>query len=140
MALLELHRGKTIVEVAALLNVSYPTVHSWVGKYRAEGLAFLKDKARTGRPVVYDGMVLPRRHLPKYPCPPDVMFKQHGNDFFSNGFHFHSFKTFCVLYKSTSNALKILSTFCRFMVIHCLSSVSATAMLSEIAVLSSPGD
>lgn len=56
LALLELHRGKTIVEVAALLQVSYPTAHGWVKKYKAEGLAFLQDKVRSGRPAVLDGL------------------------------------------------------------------------------------
>lgn len=60
LALLELHRGKTIVEVARLLQVSYPTAHSWVRKYRQEGLAFLQDKARSGRPVLYDGLAQAR--------------------------------------------------------------------------------
>lgn len=57
LALLELHRGKTIKAVAELLGVSYPTAHSWVKKYQSEGLAFLQDKARAGRPRELDGLV-----------------------------------------------------------------------------------
>jgi transposase len=60
LALLEWHRGKTITEVAQLLGVSYPTAHSWVKKYHQEGLAFLQDKARPGRPPVYDGVAQAR--------------------------------------------------------------------------------
>lgn len=57
LALLELHRGKTITAVAELLGVSYPTAHSWGKKYQREGLSFLKDKARPGRPRQLDGLV-----------------------------------------------------------------------------------
>jgi len=57
LALLELHRGKTIQSVAGLLGVSYPTAHGWVKKYRLEGLTFLQDKARPGRPRELDGLV-----------------------------------------------------------------------------------
>lgn len=60
LALVELHRGKTITAVAQLLGVSYPTAHSWVGKYHKEGLTFLKDKARAGRPPVLNGLVQAR--------------------------------------------------------------------------------
>ena len=50
LGLRELHRGKTYIEVATLLNMSYPTVHSWGKKYLEDGLAFLDDKPRSGRP------------------------------------------------------------------------------------------
>ena len=60
LALLELHRGKPITAVAALLGVSYPTAHGWVKKYHSEGLAFLQDKARSGRPSVLNGLVQAR--------------------------------------------------------------------------------
>ena len=48
--LLELDKGKTYQEVSKLLNISYPTIHGWGKKYNLDGLAFLKDKPRTGRP------------------------------------------------------------------------------------------
>lgn len=48
--LLELDKGKTYQEVSKLLNMSYPTIHGWGKKYNLAGLAFLKDKPRTGRP------------------------------------------------------------------------------------------
>lgn len=54
-ALLELNRGKSYVEVQKQLNVSYPTVLSWSKKYKSEGLSFLDDKARSGRPVGLSG-------------------------------------------------------------------------------------
>lgn len=54
-ALMELHRGKTFVEVQTQLNVSYPTVLSWAKKYNSEGLTFLDDKPRSGRPLGFSG-------------------------------------------------------------------------------------
>ena len=53
--LLELHKGKTFTEVSTLLNISYPTVWSWAAKYNSEGLAFLDDKPRSGRPIGLSG-------------------------------------------------------------------------------------
>ena len=44
----------TYQAVADLLEVSYPAVHGWAKKYRAEGLEFLVDKPRSGRPVEYN--------------------------------------------------------------------------------------
>lgn len=52
LALLILEEGKTYREVADELEVSYPSVFSWAKKYREEGLTFLKDKPRSGRPAV----------------------------------------------------------------------------------------
>jgi len=49
--LLELDKGKTYQEVADMFEMSYPAVHSWGKKYRTEGLNFLKDKPRSGRPA-----------------------------------------------------------------------------------------
>ena len=54
-ALLELDRGKTLVEVAATLQVSYPTVSSWRDKYTTLGLLSLDDAPRSGRPIEIDG-------------------------------------------------------------------------------------
>lgn len=46
--------------MTSLLGVSYPTAHGWVKKYHSEGLAFLQDKARSGRPSVLNGLVQAR--------------------------------------------------------------------------------
>ena len=35
--------------------MSYPTIHGWGKKYNLEGLSFLKDKPRTGRPLGLSG-------------------------------------------------------------------------------------
>lgn len=55
IGLRELHRGKTYQEVAILLNMSYPAVQSWGKKYKLEGLGFLEDKPRSGRPIGISG-------------------------------------------------------------------------------------
>jgi putative transposase len=43
------------VEVSELLNKSYPTVVGWARKYNTNGLLFLDDKPRPGRPVGLSG-------------------------------------------------------------------------------------
>lgn len=53
--LLELHRGKTFVEVAQLLETSYQTVRAWSKKYNSKGLFFLNDQPRSGRPIGISG-------------------------------------------------------------------------------------
>jgi len=53
--LMALARGDSLTAVAALLTVSDETVASWRDKYKAEGLQFLKDKPRPGRPVRLNG-------------------------------------------------------------------------------------
>ncbi|MEE9430804.1 MAG: helix-turn-helix domain-containing protein [Melioribacteraceae bacterium] len=53
--LIELHKGKTYSEVSSLLNISYPTVLSWASKYKSDGLIFLDDKPRSGRPIGLSG-------------------------------------------------------------------------------------
>lgn len=55
LALLELDRGRTFTEVAAIVGVVIQTVSSWAKKYQETGLAFLTDKPRPGRPPVIDG-------------------------------------------------------------------------------------
>ena len=55
IGLRELHRGKTYQEVAILLNMSYPAVQAWGKKYKLEGLGFLEDKPRSGRPIGISG-------------------------------------------------------------------------------------
>jgi len=54
-ALLQLHQGDTLQKVAEALKVQHWTVSVWPNKYLAEGLEFLTDKARTGRPIEIDG-------------------------------------------------------------------------------------
>ncbi len=53
--LLELNRGKTLQEVAKILNVNYNTVASWRDNYNTASLTCLEDKPRAGRPVEIDG-------------------------------------------------------------------------------------
>jgi transposase len=54
-ALLELHRGKTLTDVAKTLQVSSFTVATWRDNYQANGLSALNDKPRSGRPVEISG-------------------------------------------------------------------------------------
>jgi transposase len=54
-ALLELDRGKTLQEVAATLQLTYPTISTWRDRYNANGLACLDDAPRSGRPLEIDG-------------------------------------------------------------------------------------
>lgn len=54
-ALLLLDRGKTLVEVAATVQLTYPTISSWRNKYNVGGLRSLEDAPRSGRPVEIDG-------------------------------------------------------------------------------------
>ena len=54
-ALLDLHSGKTYAEVCRSLNMSYPAVTGWAKKYKSEGLSFLDDKPRPGRPIGLSG-------------------------------------------------------------------------------------
>lgn len=56
MALKLLDSGKTFVEVMGVVGCSYATVLSWRNKYQTTGLAFLEDKARSGRPLVISGL------------------------------------------------------------------------------------
>ncbi len=54
-ALLELARGKSLVEVARTLNTTHQTVAAWRDNYRARGRDGLQHQPRSGRPVVIDG-------------------------------------------------------------------------------------
>ena len=56
-ALLQLHQGADLNKIAAVLGVVYQTIADWRDKYFENGLDFLSDKARTGRPPVFDGDV-----------------------------------------------------------------------------------
>ncbi len=55
MALLQLHQGSTIQAVAETLKVGHWTVSIWRNNYLKNGLDFLQDKPRSGRPVGIDG-------------------------------------------------------------------------------------
>jgi transposase len=57
-ALKFLDSGKTIQEVSSLVGVSYSTTHGWVKRYKSNGLSFLKEAFRPGRPPVFDSMEL----------------------------------------------------------------------------------
>jgi transposase len=54
-ALLQLNGGKTLTEVARILQVSSFTVATWRDNYQANGLLALDDKPRSGRPVEISG-------------------------------------------------------------------------------------
>jgi transposase len=55
VALLELDKEKTYQEVSRLIHVGYSTISGWVKKYKSEGLSFLDDKPRSGRPIGLSG-------------------------------------------------------------------------------------
>jgi transposase len=51
LAVLECSRGKSIADIAKLLQVSRQSVSNWVGRYRqTHDVASLKDDLRSGRP------------------------------------------------------------------------------------------
>lgn len=54
-ALLEIDRGKTRVDIAESLNVSYASVSNWCRGYMKTGLHILHDEQRSGRPIKIDG-------------------------------------------------------------------------------------
>lgn len=54
-ALLELHRGQTLLAVAASLQVSRQSVAQWRDHYQSSGLQALEEKPRAGRPIRIDG-------------------------------------------------------------------------------------
>jgi len=56
VALLELDRGGTFTSVAQIVCVTIQTVSTWAQKYGENGLEFLSDKPRSGRPKEIDGM------------------------------------------------------------------------------------
>jgi transposase len=55
MALLEIDRGKSRVDVAGSLDVSYHSVSNWCRAYQKSGLQMLHDEHRSGRPIKIDG-------------------------------------------------------------------------------------
>jgi putative transposase len=54
-ALLEVNRGRTLVDVAETLEVSYQSVSNWCRGYTKVGLHILHDEPRSGRPIKIDG-------------------------------------------------------------------------------------
>lgn len=56
LGLLELHRGHTYTAVAQTVGVTKQTVSIWAGHYRQDGLAFLTDQQRRGRPRKIDSV------------------------------------------------------------------------------------
>jgi transposase len=54
-ALLQLHQGADLNKIAASLGVVYQTVADWRDKYFVNGLDFLIDKKRPGRPIKFNG-------------------------------------------------------------------------------------
>ncbi len=54
-ALLQLHQGENLNKIAASLGVVSQTVAEWRNKYFENGLDFLVDKKRPGRPPSFDG-------------------------------------------------------------------------------------
>ncbi len=55
-ALLEMQRGKTLQEVALTLGINYNTVAQYRDKYNREGLKFMEDLPRPGRPIEIAGI------------------------------------------------------------------------------------
>lgn len=55
MGLLQLEQGATFEQVAKTLGVDAYTVSIWRNKYVANGLEFLRDLPRSGRPIVFEG-------------------------------------------------------------------------------------
>lgn len=55
-ALLALNRGETLEATAVMVGVTNETVGVWRNKYKAEGLKFLTDQPRPGRPPPIDGL------------------------------------------------------------------------------------
>lgn len=60
VALLELDRGGTFTSVAQIVGVTIQTVSTWAQKYGENGLEFLTDKPRSGRPKEIDGLTCAR--------------------------------------------------------------------------------
>jgi transposase len=56
MALLQLHQGATLSAAAQNVLVVHQTVRRWRDAYLANGLQFLLDQERAGRPHKFDGV------------------------------------------------------------------------------------
>jgi len=55
LALQMLDKGMSYVNVQEQIGVSNISISKWASKYKRSGLAFLKDKTRSGRPVGLSG-------------------------------------------------------------------------------------
>lgn len=53
--LLYLNEGKTYQQISQLLSVNYATASAWASSYNSEGLSFLDERPRSGRPIKFDG-------------------------------------------------------------------------------------
>ncbi len=53
-AILLSHKGYTLNQISDILAVTRATVSLWFEAWKADGLKGLCDKARTGRPAIYD--------------------------------------------------------------------------------------
>ena len=56
LALLELHRGQTYTAAARTVGVTKQTASIWASQYRTDGLTFLTDQQRPGRPRKIDSV------------------------------------------------------------------------------------
>lgn len=56
LALLILDRGSTFTAVAEIVGMANQTISTWAKKYNKDGLEFLTDKPRSGRPKIIDGL------------------------------------------------------------------------------------
>ena len=54
--LIALNNGQSFQEVSKLLGVSYQAVSTWSKKYKSDGLSFLEDQPRSGRPLAIDAL------------------------------------------------------------------------------------
>ena len=54
-ALLELNKGASYTAVSNLIDITAITISTWAKKYKENGLSFLEDKPRTGRPLGLSG-------------------------------------------------------------------------------------
>lgn len=57
IALEMLDKGATYQAVEKVIKTKSGTISSWAKKYKLEGLTFLEDKPRSGRPKKFDGKV-----------------------------------------------------------------------------------
>ena len=54
-SLLELNKGASYTAVSDLIGTTAVTISTWAKKYKENGLTFLEDKPRSGRPVGFSG-------------------------------------------------------------------------------------
>ncbi|MFT4667053.1 MAG: putative transposase [Polaribacter sp.] len=71
MALLELNKGKTYESVCDILNISSKSAKRWTDCYKEDGLNFLEDKPRSGRPTGLSGKDRAKITAIAYSKPPE---------------------------------------------------------------------